>query len=143
MLVEITNRHKKSFEEVEMWYNSETRFGITITTGWRSGTARLTIESLDDLLADPETDSTDDADYEIDCAGFGENYEFVDSWDACWEDFNVWKVGATDEEIEEETERLEAIWDEDRWCGIEEEGFNQTDHEAYFYGPINVEVIEE
>lgn len=143
MLVEITNRYKKSYEQIDVLYNSETRFGITITTGYRSGTARLTIGSLDDLLADPETDSTDDDDYEIDCNGFGANYEFVDAWDTCWEDFSVWKVGASDEELADEQDRLGVIWDEDGWVGLERERFDQTNNEAFFYGPIDVTVIEE
>ena len=142
MIVEIKNRHKKCYEERVIWWNQETKVGISIRTGYRQGTARLTIESLDDLLADPD-DSTDDDSYEIDCTGFGENYEFVDSWDTCWVDFETWCHSMTPEEVEVENERLESIWNEKWHRGLEAEGFTETDTEDFFYGPIDVEIIQE
>jgi hypothetical protein len=49
----------------------------------------------------------------------------------------------TPEEVEVENERLESIWDEKWHRGLEAEGFRETDTEDFFYGPIDVEIIQE
>jgi len=141
MIVEIKNRMKKSFEEINHYFNYETKWTLTMCSGWRQGTVRLQIESLDDLRIDEDCGPEDD-NYELDAAVF-EGYEFVDSWDGCWTDFRVYHPTATEEEHDEMLEKVEAVWEEDYFTGIEEMGFQDTDYESYFYGPIDIEVIEE
>lgn len=139
MRVEVTNRHKKSFEEIEMFRNSETGWICTITSGWRRGTVRFDIESMDDLNIDEEC-GPDSEDYELDATAF-EDFEFIDSYDGCWTDISVYHPTLKEEEEDDMQEKVEEAWDEDGFSGLEELGFVSEQYEAMFYGPVDVEEI--
>jgi hypothetical protein len=141
MIVEIKNVRKKSVEEIEMFFNEETKFGLSIRSGWRSGTARVEVDSLEDLLEQSGNESFDDEDFELDAAAF-DSFEMIETWDGCWTDIDVWKKDASESELEEMQEAVEVAWDEDYFTGIEELGFHNTDYEFYFYGPVTVEIVE-
>ena len=131
---------KKSCEEHEHY----TKDGMTIVrkTGFRGAT--FNVETTDDNPPDLEFDYVpggDGAKDSIDmynCFGSNiENSELDSMWDGCWED-----IVYPDEMDEEEKERLQALIEEegDIYDVLEnQEGWCQSDSEAWIWGPISIE----
>jgi hypothetical protein len=75
---------------------------------------------------------------DIDLAGNDEfeldgDWELVSLDDGCWAEWE-WPSDMGDKE----QERLEEIWDENYFEGLEEEGWSQDDTEYYFQGPLKL-----
>lgn len=132
--------YKKSCEEHEQYYKD----GMTIIrkTGFRG--ASFTVETSDDNPPEFEFDCVpggDGAKDSIDmynCVyGNIESCELESMWDGCWQD-----VVFPDDMDEEEQERLQTLIDEDGdvYEVLEnQEGWSQSDTEAWIWGPIQIE----
>jgi D-alanyl-D-alanine carboxypeptidase len=117
---ELSTQWKKSAIEKQFWYK-DGQVAIR-TEGYRWGT--FTTES--DTM--PEIDLADNDEFELDA-----DWELVSLDDGCWAEWE-WP----DDMDEEEQERLEAIWDDEYFEGLEEEGWSQDDTEYYFQGPLKL-----
>lgn len=126
---ELSALYKKSSIEKSFWYK-DGQVAIR-TEGYRWGT--FTIESD----TKPEIDLTNpDDEFPLDG-----DWELVSLDDGCWAEWE-WPSDMD----EEEQERLEEIWNENYYEGLEEEGWSQDDTEYYFQGPlklVNVDTGEE
>ena len=47
-----------------------------------------------------------------------------------------------DEFTEEEQEKIQELWEEESFEGLEEAGWSNTETEAWFYGPLKITEIE-
>lgn len=131
---------KKSCEEHEHY----TKDGMTIIrkTGYRG--ASFNVETTDDNPPEFEFDFVPGGDGNKDsidmynCSGNNiENVELDSMWDGCWEDIE-WPEGME----EEEQERLQELIEEegDIYDVLEnQEGWSQSDTEAWIWGPILIE----
>lgn len=120
---EITNYHKKNAVERQFW----TKDGMIITKdeGYRWGT--WTCESDNQ----PDIDLDNDEGYEV---GFSDvEWEMVDMIDGCWVDWTF-----PEDMSEEEQERIQALWEESWYEGMESDGWYNTDTEQWIYGPIQL-----
>ena len=121
---ELSTEHKKNAIEVQLWCKD----GVTarFIEGYRWGT--FYCESDDK----PDVDLRNlDGEYELGYSGY--DWELDNLNDGCWAEWQ-W----SDEVDAAERERLEAIWDEDRYDGLESEGWSQDDTEYYFQGPLRL-----
>jgi hypothetical protein len=117
---ELSTLWKKSAIEKQFWYK-DGQVAIR-TEGYRWGT--FTTES-DEM---PAIDLAGNDEFELDG-----DWELVSLDDGSWAEWE-WP----DDMDEEEQERLEEIWDENYFEGLEEEGWSQDDTEYYFQGPLKL-----
>jgi hypothetical protein len=120
----LTTIEKKSVEEIEFWFKD----GRTIKriTGFRWG--KVTCES--DERPDIDLDNPDGISV-FDCG-----YDFeLDSLDDGW----YTDVEYPEDMDDEESERLDELWDEDDRDGWEAEGWSNDDSETWFHGPLSLE----
>ena len=121
--------NKKSIEEVMLWEKD----GKTIVyrLGWRSGS--VTIATVDETPPKIDLEGNDKIEVfslyddnileiELDCF-----------WDICWHDWEM--DGLSDQEKEE----IIAAWELYSYEGVEALGWEQTETETYFYGPLVLE----
>jgi hypothetical protein len=132
--------YKKSCEEHEHY----TKDGMTIIrkTGYRG--ASFFVETSDDETPDfeftfvPGGDGNQDSIDMYNCIGSNiENVELDSMWDGCWEDIE-WP----DDMDEDERDRIQSLIDEsgDIYDVLEnQEGWSQSDTEAWIWGPILIE----
>lgn len=118
---ELSTLYKKSAIEKSFWYK-DGQVAIR-TEGYRWGT--FTIES--DTKPEIDLNNPDD-EFELDS-----DWELVSLDDGCWAEWE-WPADMDEEEIE----RLEEIWDENYYEGLEEEGWSQDDTEYFFQGPLKL-----
>lgn len=123
----ITNLHKKNAVERQFW----TKNGITVTKdeGFRWGT--WTCESDDR----PDIDLANPDGYDVLCTDY--DWEMEDMNDGCWVEWTF-----PDDMDEEEQERIQALWDEDWYEGMESDGWTNDDSEHWIYGPIQLTNID-
>ena len=127
----ITNLHKKNAVERQFWVKD----GITVTKdgGFRWGT--WTCESDEK----PDIDLKNPDGYEV---LFGDHdWEMQDMNDGCWVE---WTFPADMDE--EEQERIQELWEENWYEGMEDDGWVNDETEHWIYGPIlltNVDTGEE
>jgi hypothetical protein len=125
---ELTTEYKKSAIEVQLWYKDGKI--IRKLEGYRWGTFTCESDSKPDIDLVNE-----DSDYQID--GDGYDWELTDLNDGCWTDWTF-----PDDMPEEEQERLQNLWN-DRWYeGLESEGWSQDDCEYYFNGPMKLTNVD-
>jgi len=119
----ITNLHKKSAVERQFW----TKDGVTIIKeeGFRWGT--WTCES-DDM---PDIDLTNPDGWEQ--YSQEEEWEMEEMMDGCWQEW-TWP----DDMDEDEQERIEALWDEDYFDGLEGDGWTLDESEYWIFGPLKL-----
>lgn len=137
----ITNRYKKSY--VEETYYEKDDVKIKREIGWRTGTWVITIENQEEA---EKLEKFTKEDYEGEIVPYEEfeNAEFENSWDGCWED---WEVINGDLAIDEMMENHETNTEEDEdyeFFSFDEfledgEGFEITDDKSYFSGSLTVE----
>lgn len=134
--VEASNKFKKSFEEIEYFVNDELNVSVAVRTGWRYGTVRFDIEDWDEL------DNYESDDYELEVSNMDE-FEFIGCYDGCWTDIEVFSKGDMQEdELEALREKITVAYDEDGFDGLVENGFESDDYEAWIWGPMEVEKVE-
>jgi len=127
----ISNYHKKNAVERQFW----TKDGVTIIKeeGFRWGT--WTCES--DEQPDVDLDNPDG--YELMSTDY--DWEMDNMDDGCWMEWTF-----PDDMPEEERERIEALWEEEWFDGLEGDGWYNDETEHWIYGPIqltNVDTGEE
>jgi hypothetical protein len=136
---EISPKWKKSYIEEEIFSNGTKSVGVE--TCWRGGTVHITpqnedeVEWLQDALDSAEENEYGDAFEPTDF----EEYEFVDAWDGCSEDYHYYGEGWTDEEKETLEESME---DEFASSVLEEAGYESHDLEVIIHNGIVATEIE-
>ncbi len=119
----IQNYHKKNAVERQFW--SKNGVVITKDEGFRWGTWTCESDTRPDI--DLKNSNgwevlSDDVDWEIE--------EMVDG---CWVEWNF-----PDDMDEEEQERIQELWDEDYFDGMEADGWSNDDTEYWIYGPLQL-----
>ncbi len=119
----IRNYHKKNAVERQFW----TKDGVEIIRddGFRWGEWTCESEERPDIdLANPDGYELMSTDYD---------WEMQEMNDGSWAEWH-WP----EDMPEEERERIEAIWDEHWYEGMEEDGWVNDDTENWIYGPIEL-----
>ena len=119
----ITNLHKKNAVERQFWIND----GVTVIRdeGFRWGI--WTCES--DEQPDIDLDNPDG--YELMTTDY--DWEMQEMIDGSWV---IW--GFPDDMSEEDQERIQELWDEDSFEGLESDGWSNDETEHWIYGPIQL-----
>ena len=119
----ITNAHKKNAVERQFWIND----GVTVIKdeGFRWGI--WTCES--DEQPDIDLDNPDG--YELMTTDY--DWEMEEMIDGSWV---IWGFPA--DMSEEEQERIQELWDEDSFEGLESDGWSNDETEHWIYGPIKL-----
>lgn len=101
---------------------------VDMETTWRWGSAVVSGEDLteDDLRQENGLEIT----------GWEVDDQQYDDGVALWFHYS-------DNVTEEMKQEFEQLWDDDGYSGVEENGWNLADVETWFYGPLNIELVEE
>ena len=133
----VSTRDKKSVEEHEMWEKDGQV--IVRVSGFRWGTWTVTTDDDNppEFDREPCPGGSDDPDSVnmYDC-GYDSELDMLD--DGWYGD-----VRYPDDMDEEETERLDELWDEDAYEAWEAEGWVQTETECWAWGEFDIERIDE
>lgn len=119
----LTNYHKKNAVERQFW----TKDGITVSKdeGFRWGVWTCESDERPDIdLANPEGMEVLFGDYD---------WEMQEMIDGCWLEWTF-----PDDMPEQEQERIQALWDEDWYDGMEGDGWSNDDTEQWIYGPLEL-----
>ena len=119
----ITNLHKKNAVERQFW----TQDGIVVTKdeGFRWGIWYCESDERPDIdLDNPDGYELMSTDYD---------WEMEEMVDGCWVEWTF-----PDDVDEEEQERIQALWDEDYYEGMEGDGWTNDDTEHWIYGPLKL-----
>lgn len=119
----ISNLHKKNAVERQFWVKD----GVTVTKdeGFRWGVWSCESNEQPDIdLFNPEG-------YEVLVTDY--DWELVEMDDGCWVEWTF-----PDDMPEEERERIQALWDEDWYEGLEGDGWSNDETEQWIYGPIKL-----
>ena len=117
----ITNHHKKNAVERQFWVKD----GITVTKdeGFRWGTWICESDERPDIdLANPDG---------FEPLASDQDWEMESMEDGSWVEWSF-----PDDMPEEERERIQALWDEDWFEGMESDGWMNDDSEQWIFGPI-------
>jgi len=119
----ITNLHKKSAVERQYWIKD----GVVVTKdeGFRWGIWTCESDQQPDIdLDNPDGYNLMSTDYD---------WEMQEMIDGSWVDWNF-----PDSMPEEEQERIQALWDEDCFEGLEGDDWINDETEHWIYGPIQL-----
>ena len=128
--------NKKSIEEVNYW--AKDGKVICRRIGWRGGSA--TVVTADNNP--PELDLEDNEElsvYEIVDEQHILEVEMGDLWDGCWVEWQCVSGDVSDEELEQ----IQEAYDNDFEEALEGMGWNEEDYELWFYGELQLELVEE
>lgn len=119
----ITNQHKKSAVEKQFWIKD----GITVIKeeGFRWGI--WSCESDEQ----PDIDLENSEGYELMSTDY--DWEMEEMIDGSWVEWTF-----PDDMDEEEQERIQALWDEDSFEGLEGDGWTNDETEHWIQGPIKL-----
>ena len=119
----LTNLHKKSAVERQFWVKD----GVIVTKdeGFRWGTWYCESDERPDI----DLDNPDG--YEVTATDY--DWEMEEMIDGNWVDW-TWP----DDMDEAEQERVQALWDEDYYEGMEEDGWSNDDTEHWIYCPLKL-----
>lgn len=123
----IRNYHKKNAVERQFW----TCDGVEIIRdeGFRWGEWTCESDERPDIdLANPDGYELMSTDYD---------WEMQDMDDGCWAEWH-WPEDMN----EDERDRIEAIWDEHWYEGMEADGWVNDDTEHWIYGPIELSNVD-
>lgn len=124
----LSTKTKKNAVEVQFW----TKNGVTIQKqeGYRWGTFYCESDERPEVdLANPDGYCLGDSDYDWEL-------EMLD--DGCWMEWEF-----PDDMDEEEQERIQELWDEDYFEGLEGDGWSNDETEFWFYGELELEEVVE
>lgn len=119
----ITNYHKKNAVERQFWIKD----GVTVIKdeGFRWGTWTCESDERPDIdLANPDGYDVFSSDLD---------WEMQDMNDGSWVEWS-WP----DDMPEQERERVQALWDDDWYEGMEDDGWSNDETEHWIYGPIEL-----
>jgi hypothetical protein len=119
----LSNLYKKSIVEKHFWRKDDNI--IIMIEGYRWGTWTLESEEK------PDIDLENEDDYEI--GGDEYDWEMQQIDDGCWMEWEFPK--GMDEE---EQERIQELWNEDFYEGLENDGWENIDTEHYIQGPLQL-----
>ena len=125
----IQNYRKKSADEIQTWTKGDDTFTKTETYRWGIW------ECESDEQPDVDLDNPDGWEPDSDV------WEMVEMTDGCFVDWSF-----PDTIDEEEQERLQELWNEDYFEGLEGEGWYNDETEYILHGPLlltNVDTGEE
>lgn len=129
----VATTQKKMCEEREQWYHEENRWSIVRINGYRWGT--FTVETNDDEPPEDIDPANPDGinmyDYFSDNAENGAELDSMD--DGCYMDWE-WDDAMSDED----RAKVEELWEEDSYSGLESNGWSNTETEAWLYGPLEI-----
>lgn len=119
----ITNSHKKNAVERQFWVKD----GVSVIKeeGYRWGV--WTCES--DEQPDIDLDNPDG--YELMTTDY--DWEMQEMIDGCWVEWVF-----PDEIDEQEQERIQELWNQDSFEGLEQDGWYNDETEHWIYGPIKL-----
>lgn len=120
----ITNLHKKSAVEKQFW----TKDDITVIKeeGFRWG-----IWSCETETHQPDIDLDNPDGFDIGASDY--EWEMEEMIDGSWVEW-IWP----EDMDEEEQERIQELWDEDSFEGMEGDGWVNDETEYWIYGPIKL-----
>ena len=125
---QLSTASKKNAVEKQFW----TKDGVTVIKeeGYRWGTFYCESDE------EPDVDLENEDGYNLSNSEY--DWELNNLSDGCWV---VWDF--PDDMDEEEQERIQALWDEDSFDGLEGDGWMNDDTEYWFYGPLELEEVNE
>jgi len=120
---QISNYYKKEAVERQFW----TKDDLTIikSEGFRWGTWQCESDEK------PDIDLNNPDGYELMFTDY--DWDMVMMDDGCWLEWD-WPEDMPDEE----RERIEQLWDEDWFEGLESDGWSNDETEHWIYGPIKL-----
>jgi hypothetical protein len=120
----LSTAHKKSAVERQIWVKDD--LTIVREDGYRWGNFYCESETRPDVdLSNPDGYELSYSEYE---------WELSDLSDGCWADWE-WP----DDMPEDERERIETLWSEEWYEGMEGDGWELSETEYIFYGPLTLE----
>jgi len=122
---ELSTEYKKNAVEVQIWC----RDGVVVKKieGYRWGTFYCESDEKPDIdLRNPDNE------YELGYSGY--DWELDNLNDGCWTEWQF-----PDDMPESEQNEIEAAWDENYYEGLEDLGWDNTDTDYYFQGPLRLE----
>jgi hypothetical protein len=124
----LSTASKKNAVEKQYW----TKEGITVVKeeGYRWGTFYCESDEQ------PDIDLNNEDGYLLTNSEYDWELDSLD--DGCWVDWEF-----PEDMDEEEQERIQSLWDEDFFEGLEGDGWVNDDTEYWFYGPLELEEIDE
>jgi len=125
---ELTTEHKKSAIEVQLWYKDGQV--IRKLEGYRWGTFTCESDECPDIDLVNE-----DSEYQLD--GDGYDWELNELNDGCWTEWTF-----PDDMPEEEQQRLQDLWNDLWYDGLESNGWTHDDTEYYFVGPMKLTNVD-
>ena len=116
----LSTAYKKNAVEKQFW----SKDGIVIirVEGYRWGTFYCESDEQ------PDIDLINSDGYEV---GGDYDWELDSLDDGCWSEWTF-----PDDMSEEEQERIQTLWDEEWYEGMETDGWSNDDTEYHFYGPL-------
>lgn len=125
----IQNYHKKNAVERQIWIKDDVT--VVKEEGFRWGIWETESDEQPDIdLANPDGWEPD-----------SDEWEFIEMIDGCWVEWIF-----PDDMDEEEQERIQELWNEDSFEGLEGDGWINDETEFWLYGPLqltNVDTGEE
>lgn len=119
----ITNNHKKNAVERQIWIKDD--LTVIKEEGFRWGVWSCEGEDKPDIdLDNPDGFEIEASDYE---------WDMEEMVDGCWVEWTF-----PDDMDEEEQERIQELWDEDSFEGLEGDGWMNDETEYWIYGPIKL-----
>ena len=125
----VENAVKKSTEEIETFSNDDGKY-INVTELWRGGSYWITPKNEDEVRWLQEAVDEE----EPLCVTDFEEAEMNETWDGCSTDLEFYG-----EWTDEEKEKFEEEYFEDRWETMEKYGFQPVDLELTFYNGVTAE----
>lgn len=126
-LYTLSPKYKKSAVEVAYWQKDDVT--IVYREGYRGGTFYCESDTRPQIsLADNEELHIDSAD-----CGTADCWEMEELWDGCWGGWDF-----PEDMSQEEQDRIEALWEEEGYSGLEEDGWYNSDTDYYFEGPLTM-----
>jgi hypothetical protein len=120
---QISNYYKKEAVERQFWTKDD--LTIVKSEGFRWGTWQCESDEQ------PDIDLNNPDGYELLFTDY--NWDMVMMDDGCWLEWD-WPEGMPDEE----RERIEQLWEEDWFEGLESDGWSNDETEHWIYGPIKL-----
>jgi hypothetical protein len=126
-LYKLSPKYKKSAVEVTYWTKDDVT--ISRSEGYRGGTFYCESDTQ------PDISLADNDELDVGCAdcGTADCWEMEELWDGCWADWEF-----PDDMSEEEQGRIQALWEENYYEGMEEDGWYNSDTEYVFVGPLTM-----
>lgn len=155
--------YKKSVIETDIWKNANGDI-LELETGWRWGEFMIDVpeteaeitqmlegrgyDSLEDFLEDRNSETLEQAllpNTADDCIDLTEDYDadLLYTDDGCWMFFKVRSQTLTESECIELQDKLEEIFEEDFYSGLEDAGWETVDTLYYIDCPVTVDPCDE